>query len=567
MKDLLIKGGFVFDPLNSVDGEKMDISLSGGKVVEKVGRGAEVVDASGMMVMPGGVDLHSHIAGSKINIGRLMRPEDHRKDQVPKSAVTRGGVGYSCPSTFVTGYRYAQMGYTSVMEAAMPPLGARHVHEELNDTPIIDKAAFTLFGNNYFTLKYVRDGDHDRLKAFVAWLLRTTRGYAVKIVNPGGVENWKWGRNVHGLDGKVEDYDISPRQIITSLAKVNEELELPHTIHLHCNNLGMPGNYKTTIDTMELAKAVKPGDGRKTTVHVVHCQFNALAGNNWGNVKSGAPEIAEYVNGNPHVTLDLGQAIFTDTTTMTGDGPWQFNLWNMTGNKWVNSDVEMEAGAGVVPYTFKANNPANSVQWGIGVELALLVKDPWRVYMTTDHPNGGPFTFYPQVMAWLMSRKARSDAMNDMNKAIMKRTDLVNIYREYTFSDIAVTTRAGTAKALGLKEKGHLGVGADADVAVYKLNPETWRPSQYKELEKAFGRAEYTVKGGEVVVKGGEVVATPMGATHWVDARVPEGLEKELMKDVEAEFKKYYTVSLRNYPVEDAYLPVQRVHRAVGGAA
>lgn len=567
MKDLLIKGGFVFDPLNSVDGEKMDISLSGGKVVEKVGRGAEVVDASGMTVMPGGVDLHSHIAGSKINIGRLMRPEDHRKDQVPKSAVTRGGVGYSCPSTFVTGYRYAQMGYTSVMEAAMPPLGARHVHEELNDTPIIDKAAFTLFGNNYFTLKYVRDGDHDRLKAFVAWLLRTTRGYAVKIVNPGGVENWKWGRNVHGLDGKVEDYDISPRQIITSLAKVNEELELPHTIHLHCNNLGMPGNYKTTIDTMELAKAVKPGDGRKTTVHVVHCQFNALAGNNWGNVKSGAPEIAEYVNGNPHVTLDLGQAIFTDTTTMTGDGPWQFNLWNMTGNKWVNSDVEMEAGAGVVPYTFKANNPANSVQWGIGVELALLVKDPWRVYMTTDHPNGGPFTFYPQVMAWLMSRKARSDAMNDMNKAIMKRTDLVNIYREYTFSDIAVTTRAGTAKALGLKEKGHLGVGADADVAVYKLNPETWRPSQYKELEKAFGRAEYTVKGGEVVVKGGEVVATPMGATHWVDARVPEGLEKELMKDVEAEFKKYYTVSLRNYPVEDAYLPVQRVHRAVGGAA
>ena len=72
---------------------------------------------------------------------------------------------------------------------------------------------------------------------------------------------------------------------------------------------------------------------------------------------------------------------------------------------------------------------------------------------------------------------------------------------------------------------------------------------------------------GALVVKDGEVVATPMGATHWVDARVPERLEKELMKYVEAEFKKYYTVSLRNYPVEDAYLPVQRVHRAVGGAA
>jgi formylmethanofuran dehydrogenase subunit A len=169
MGDVIVKGGFVFDPLNGVDGEKMDVLISGGKVVEDLKRrGARVVDAAGMTVMPGGVDLHSHIAGSKINIGRLMRPEDHRKDVVPRTKVTRGGVGYSCPSTFVAGYSYAQMGYTTVMEAAMPPLGARHVHEELNDTPIFDKAAFTLFGNNHFTLKYVKEGDIDKLKAFIA---------------------------------------------------------------------------------------------------------------------------------------------------------------------------------------------------------------------------------------------------------------------------------------------------------------------------------------------------------------------------------------------------------------
>ena len=563
MKDIIIKNGYVFDPLSGIDGEKKDISLSAGKVVESV-KNAKVIDASGKIVMPGGVDVHSHIAGSKINIGRLMRPEDHRKDVVKKSSVTRSGVGYSCPSTFVTGYRYAQMGYTSVMEAAMPPIGARHVHEELNDTPIIDKAAFTLFGNNYFIMKYVRDGDHEKLKAYMAWLLRVTRGYAVKIVNPGGVMNWKWGRNVFGLDGKVEDYDITPRQVVTALAKANEELELPHTIHLHCNNLGMPGNYKTTLETMDVAKTIKPKNGRKTTIHVVHCQFNALAGDNWMNVKSGAPYIAKYLNANEHVTLDLGQLIFTDTTTMTGDGPWQFALWNMTGNKWVNSDVEMEAGAGVVPYTFKKNNPANTVQWGIGLELALLIKDPWKVYMTTDHPNGGPFTYYPKVMAWLMSRQARTDTMRELNKAVLKRTGLASNYREYTFNELAVVTRAGTAQALGLKNKGHLGVGADADLAIYDLDPTEWRPSKYRELEKAFAKAAYTIKGGQVVVKNGEVTATPMGATHWVDAKIPDAIEEDLMKDVEREFKQFYTVSLKNYPVEDEYLPVQKVHKAGG---
>ncbi len=555
MEDLKIKGGYVYDPLNGVDGDAMDVLISGGKVVEKVGKDAKVIDAKGKLVMAGGVDVHSHIAGSKINIGRLMRPEDHRKDVVPRTRVTRAGVGYSCPSTFVAGYRYAQMGYTAVMEAAMPPLGARHVHEELNDTPIIDKTAFTLFGNNHFTLKYVKEGDLEKLKAFISWLLRATRGYAVKIVNPGGVENWKWGKNVGGLDDLVYNYEVSPRQIVTMLAQANEELGLPHTIHLHCNNLGVPGNYETTIDTMEAVKGIRPADGRKATVHVVHCQFNSLDGDNWMNVKSGAPKVAKYVNANEHVTIDLGQVIFTNTTTMTGDGPWQFRLWNITGNKWVNSDVEMEAGAGVVPYTFKKDNPANAIQWGIGLELALLIEDPWRVYMTTDHPNGGPFTFYPTVIAWLMSRQARTDIMREMNKSVLRRTTLPNIYREYTFSEIATVTRAATAKALGLKDKGHLGIGADGDVSVYHLDPTAWRPSMYRDLEKSLARAAYTIKGGEIVVKDGVVTATPLGSTFWVDSKIPEKLEAEVMKEIEADFDKYYTVGFRNYPVEDAYLP------------
>ena len=554
MNDIIVKGGYVYDPSNGIDGEKKDILISGGKVVERLkGRGAKIVDASGMVVMPGGVDLHSHIAGSKVNTGRMLRPEDHRKDVVPRGRITRSGVGYSCPSTFVTGYRYAQMGYTSVIEPAMPPLGAKHVHEELNDTPMLDTAAFPLYGNNLFTLKYVKQGDMKMLKAFVLWLMRATKGYAIKIVNPGGVENWKWGRNVGGLDDIVENYEVTPRQIITSLAKVNEELGLPHTIHLHCNNLGVPGNYKTTIETMDAVKDIKPKKGRKTTIHVVHVQFNALDGDNWGNVRSGALQIAKYVNAHDHVTIDLGQVIFTDTTTMTGDGPWQFRLWNLSGNKWVNKDVEMEAGAGIVPYTFRKENPANSIQWAIGLELALEVYDPWRVYLTTDHPNGGPFIFYPKVIAWLMSRKARNETMLEVNKACMKRSTLIDCYREYTFNEIATVTRAATAKALGMPHKGHLGVGADGDVSVYDINPRLWRPSMHRELEKAFTLAKYTIKGGELVVRDGEILSTPQGSTYWVDAKAPN--DDELVKDLEADFQKYITINFRNYPVEDAYLP------------
>ncbi len=554
MRSLIIKGGYVYDPLNGVNGEKTNIYVCDGKVVEEIEeRDAKVIDASGMVVMPGGVDIHSHIAGSKINSGRMLRPEDHRKDVVKKTKLTRSGVGYSCPSTFVTGYRYAQMGYTSVLEPAMPPLSARHVHEEMADIPLLDKAAYTLFGNNLFTLKYVKAGDIEMLKAFILWLLRATKGYAVKIVNPGGVENWKWGKNVSGLDDLVYNYEVTPRQIITSLAMANEELGLPHTIHLHCNNLGVPGNYETTIETMEALKGIKPKPGRKTTVHVTHCQFNALDGDTWANVRSGASKIAKYVNGHEHVSIDIGQVIFTDTTTMTGDGPWQFRLWNLTGNKWVNNDVEMEAGAGIVPYTYRKENPANSIQWAIGLELALQIYDPWRVYLTTDHPNGGPFTFYPKVISWLMSRASRNETMLEINKSCIRRTSLANDYREYTFNDIAIVTRAATAKAVDLKNKGHLAPGADGDISVYDIDPSKWAPSKYRDLEKAFTLAKYTIKGGDIVVKDGEILSTPQGSTYWIDSAAPN--EDELVKDLEADFRDYYTINFRNYPVEETYLP------------
>jgi formylmethanofuran dehydrogenase subunit A len=94
---ILIKNGTVFDPTNNINGEKMDIAIKDGKIVEKVNSNAKVIDASKTIVMPGGVDLHAHIAGSKVNGGRLFRPEDHRYEVYARTATTRGGVGHSVP--------------------------------------------------------------------------------------------------------------------------------------------------------------------------------------------------------------------------------------------------------------------------------------------------------------------------------------------------------------------------------------------------------------------------------------------------------------------------------------
>ena len=552
--ELLIRNGFVYDPLNGINGEKMDIAIKDGKIVESVNeRKARKIDASSMIVMPGGVDIHTHIAGAEVNSGRLLRPEDHVKDFECKTAVTRSGVGYSIPSTFTTGYRYARMGYTTIMNPSMPPLEAKHTHEELSDTPMVDKASYPLLGDWWFVLEYLREGNIEECARHVAWIMNSTKGYAIKIVNPGGLEAWGFGHNVRSLDDQVPYFCVTPREIIRGLCKVNKLLNLPHTVHVHTNNLGKPGNYLTALETMRSVEDLTIDN--KPAIHITHCQFSAFKGDDWRTVDSGAEAIANYVNAHSHVTLDMGQVIFTNTTTMTADGPFQYTLYELSGNKWVNHDVETETSSGIVPFHYRRKSYVHAIQWSIGLELALLIKDSWKIFMTTDHPNGGPFTSYPKIIAWLISRKAREATLRRINPRARSKSLLTSIDRELSFYEIAIMTRAGQAKALGLKNKGHLGIGADADVAIYDVNPKKTDASRkYKSVRRAFKRAAYTIKDGKIVVKNDEVLKHVEGATIWLNVQSSEPVK--ITDDMKRRFREYWTVEYENYPVTENYLKI-----------
>ncbi len=528
MEDLKIVNGIVYDPLNGIDGERLDIHVSGGKIAERA-KAQRVIDVKGMVVMPGGVDIHSHIAGPKINMGRRLRPENHRTAPVPKTDVTRAGVGGGLSSTFVTGYRYAAMGYTTVMEPAVPPLMARHAHEELNDIPMVDKGCYVLMGNNEYIISHIHE--LNKVENYVKWLLNAAKGYAIKAVNPCGSDNWKWGENVHGLGEKGVKFDATPKEMITTLSEVNKRLKLPHPLHLHTIDLGVPGNYETTLETLEMLKGKR--------AHLTHLQFNCYGGSSWKDLSSEAGGIAEKVN-DSKITVDSGQVIFGDVTTMTADAPWQYRLYRLSGNKWVNNDVEVECGGGIVPYRYRKKNSVNATQWAIGLELLLMIEDPWRVYLSTDNPNGGSFTSYPYIIKLLMDKKFRKEELSTLHQNASS-TSLPDIDREYTLGEIATITRGATAKSLGLKNKGHLGVGADADIAIYPLK---------EDIAKMFSKASYVIKDGDLVVGKGKIISEKYGKTFMLDFK--EKVEPD--PDVR-EFFKYYTVDIENYPVEMAYLP------------
>jgi formylmethanofuran dehydrogenase subunit A len=312
-----------------------------------------------------------------------------------------------------------------------------------------------------------------------------------------------------------------------------ERLDLPHPLHLHCSNLGMPGNADTALATIAAA------EGRR--LHLAHLQFYAYGREGPRGFSSAAPRLAEAINANRNVTADIGQVMFGQTVTISSDVLRQFGA---RGQAHPRKSVIMDGegnGGGIVPYRYRRSDFYNAVQWAAGLELFLLIEDPWRVFFTTDHPNGAPFTAYPDLLALLMDRTLRARTIATLPKEAMDLTTLPSITREYALAEIAIMTRAAPARLLGLADRGHLGQGALADIAVYR--------GQY-DTAAMFRDAELVLKAGVPVIRHGQPVSLPAGS----GLAVAPGYDAAIESRMADFYERTYGVSHTAFDVPEAHL-------------
>lgn len=481
-----ISGGDIIDPVNGRLG-KGDLWIRDEEIVAAPAGGIadRTIDASGCVVMAGAIDIHSHIGGGNVNTARLLLPEQHAAHRSRPAATPLSTAGWS---TFETGFRYARMGFTTVVEPAMSPAAALHTHLELADIPIIDKATLAILGNDDFLLSMIRDdASPQMIEDYVAWTVGSTRALGVKVINAGASAAFREDVRTFSFDDVVPSYGVSSRKIVKTLQAAVDRLGVPHPLHVHCNNLGAPGAADTAAETIAAAEGLP--------LHLAHLQFYAYDTEGKRKFSSAAARLAERVNTTPEITIDIGQVMFGQTVTISADVLRQFSARGTASPKKSVIHESDGNGGGVVPYRYRKDF-YGSMQWAIGLELFLLINDPWRVFFTTDHPNGAPFTTYPWLFELLMSRDARSEAIAELSPSAMALSTLASIEREYTFEEIAIMTRAAPAKLLGLKDRGHLGAGAIADIAIYRRDPN---------IAKMMGAAAFVFKNGDLVVKDGEI--------------------------------------------------------------
>ncbi len=522
-----ITGGRIIDPANDRDGVG-DVWMRDGRIIDAPSdaRADASHDAAGKIVMAGAIDIHSHIAGWNVSTARLLLPEYHRAAVRRPAETPLSNAGWS---TFETGCRYAAMGFTTVVEPAVSPHYALHAHLELADTPIIDKATLVVLGNDDYLLGLLHAKEDDAaIEDYVAWILEMSRSIGIKVVNAGGAVAFKENVRAFSFDDVVPSYGVSSRQIVKTLQRAVNKLGVPHPLHVHCNNLGLAGNVETALTTIAAAEGLP--------LHLAHLQFYGYGKEGERGFSSAAARLAEAVNAATDVTIDVGQVMFGRTVTISSDVLRQFNArTHARPKKWVILDGDAN-GAGIVPYDYRRSDFYNAVQWAVGLELFLLIENPRRVFFTTDHPNGAPFTTYPDIFALLMSRDLRAKWIADLPPAAMAVTTLPSITREYTLPEIAAMTRAAPAQLLGLTERGHLGAGAIADVAVYE---------DLVDRAQMFRAASLVFKNGELVVRDGKV-------THY---RWGRALMVAPLRDraVDRRMKDYYE---ERYGLSDSFLKV-----------
>ena len=539
----LLKNGKIYDPAHNKDGVVEDIYIYQGRIIPKPLDDAKIsqtYDLSGKVIMAGAIDMHSHIGGGKINIARMMLPEYQQKQaqetknlSEPEAHIcTPHCSHHATPSTTDTGFRYIEMGYTAAFEPAISPVNARQAHLEMGDTPMIDKGGYAMLGNDdYFLRLLAAQKNQKAINDYVAWILHATQAIGIKVVNPGGINAFKFNQRRLNLDENNVHYQVSPREILQSLSRAVHELGIAKPLHVHCNNLGAAGNFETTLNTMSASNGLP--------MHLTHIQFHSYGTEGDKKFSSAAAQIAEALNKNKHITADVGQILFGQTVTASGDSMMQhLNAKHANPKKSVIMDVECDSGCGVLPFKYRDQNYVNALQWAIGLEIFLSVEDPWRIFLTTDHPNGAPFTSYPHLIRLLMDKTFRNEAFAKLNLDAQAMSNLTSLHREYSLYEIAIMTRAGASKLIGLNDCGHLGIGAKADITVY---------TDQADREAMFAKPDYVFKNGELVVKNGSVVKVVWGVTHTAKPAFDINVEKDL-KDY---FDRYQTMRLDNFKISD----------------
>ncbi|MFW9898226.1 MAG: amidohydrolase family protein [Candidatus Thorarchaeota archaeon] len=540
MQPLIIKNGLVFDPLNDMKGEKKDILIENGKIVEKFSskRKFKEIDANRKTVIPAALDIHTHIASQQVNWARLLGSNNKLFQKIWKG-LTLDNIAKD----------YISKGYTFILEANVFPSLTKQTIFNFNHLPVLDKAMLLNVSNLWpLELEFQR-GKIEDMAVFFSDLLSITKGFGLKVYNPFESENWNFKSLRKDISGKGRLYNFSALDVYENSTKANEHLGLPHSIHAHIEgyeSLKAKNNLFTILNkiislNLEPNSKINSKIKRSQIFHIAHASAYNIDGNN--------AELINLLNSNDNINLDLGFIGFNRINPIiTADRRLIDSLLKIDNNdttyKLIRAAVEFEGDIFATFRNFDKNNITNCYLWANALDIALNVKNIWQLQFSINFPNYANITDIPEIATWLVSKSARDDFMKDMSREFLKDNPLTNNDKTTTFNEFIILTRASPAKSLGLGNiKGNLGVGSDADINILDLNiSEIDISKDFNSFKNALGNIEYVIKAGNIIKEKEKFDFSHQGSIFWSQGK-PEKEDNLLtMKNKREFYQKFSSI-------------------------
>ncbi|MBA7610873.1 Formyltransferase/hydrolase complex Fhc subunit A [subsurface metagenome] len=543
MAKLLVKNGFVFDPINNIEGEIKDILIENGKIVEKFTNKNDLkeIDAKGKTVVPSAVDTHTHIASQQVNWARLLGSENKNFQDIWKG-LTLENIAKS----------YISNGYTFILEANVFPSLSKQTIFDLKRLPVLDKAYLLNISNLWVLELEFQRGKVENGAVFLSDLLNKVKGFGFKAYNPFEAEYWNWKKVRKNLTEKGRLFNFAPMDVYENLTKFVESLGLPHSIHTHIEGYESVLSKENLVSILNKIKSLGLKPNTNNSLDIKRSQIFHLAHASAYNSDGDNSELIKFFNENHDFDMDLGFIAFDKLNPLiTSDRHLVNNLISSeNAYKLIRSSVESEGDSFVTLRKFRKKKESDCILWANAIDLALNIT-PWQMQFSVNYPNYANITNVPEIATWLLSNKARESFMKDMDAGFLKDNSLASNDKILTFNDFVILTRSSPAKSLGIGSiKGNLGLGADGDLNVLNLNlNDVDVLKDVETLKKALENIEFVIKSGEIIKNQEKFNMSGSGKIFWASGKAEKDDSKLVLTKKKEFYQKYYSTFYDSYDI------------------
>ncbi|MBD3230692.1 MAG: amidohydrolase family protein [Candidatus Lokiarchaeota archaeon] len=550
MRKLLIKNGLIFDPLNEISGEKKDILIEDGKIIDKFSSQEDLkeIDASGKTVIPAAIDIHAHIASQQVNWARLLGSKNQKFIET-WNRLTLKNIAID----------YIANGYTFIIDANVYPSLSKQTIFNFSNLPVLDKGMLLNVGNLWVLEDEFQRGKIEEISYFISDILSMCKGFGIKAYNPFEAESWNFKELRDNVEQGGRLYNFSSLEVYKNLTDAVENLKLPHSVHAHIEgyeNIVGKNNLKKVLENIDFSNLVRENEKSITRDQIFH-----LAHANSYNIDGDNSELLSVINSNNAIDLDLGFIGFDDINPLITSDRRLINNHMKKDNgeaKVIRTAYETEGDSFVSFRKFDKKNKEHCMLWANCLELALKTENKWQIQLSFNFPHYSHVKNLPKIVSWLISVEARENFMKNMNNDFLNNTSLNEINNFLTFNDIVTITRASPAKSLGLAEmKGNFSLGADGDVNIIDIDlNEIDISKEYEKIEESLKNIEYVIKGGKIIKKNDKLDLESNGKIFWTEGKTNVDERKKYIEKKKQFYQKYYSTFYENLEniVDEKYL-------------